>query len=1069
MRIHSLEDLKQLKGESLRSLFPTRTKVVVGMATCGRASGAAEVFEAIQEEVNKRNLDFAVTSTGCLGFCQKEPLVDVIKPGWPRIVYAEMNAEKGREIVAALADGRVVPQYILCKIMEEANLVEDTVRKYPLDTLPEGIERVPRYEDVPFFSQQVKRILRNCGLINPDKIEEYIAQGGYLALFTALTNLKPDEIIEQVTKSGLRGRGGAGFPTGRKWSFCRQADGDPKYIICNADEGDPGAYMDRSILEGNPHSVIEGMVIGAYAIGATKGYIYVRAEYPLAIEKLKAALEQAEEYGFLGSNILGSGFDFSIDIERGSGAFVCGEETALIASIEGLTGEPRQRPPFPAQSGLWGKPTNINNVKTWANIPLIIALGADWFSKVGTENSKGTVVFSLVGKVKNTGLVEVPMGTKLSSLVLDIGGGIPDDRKFKAAQTGGPSGGCIPARLVDLPADYETLAQAGSIMGSGGMVVMDEDTCMVDVAKYFLTFTRDESCGKCNPCREGIKRMLEILSDITEGRGQEGDIELLEEMGTTIIDSSLCALGGTAPNPVLSTIRYFRDEYNQHIKYKRCPAMVCRKIIFTPCKYNCPVKTDVPAFVAHIARGEYREAFEIIRAPNPFPISCGYICHHPCEDRCRSLETGGDAISIKALKRFSGDYVIKNGFKPLPKPEVPPLEKVAIVGSGPAGLAAAFDLARLGYQPTLYEASSVVGGNLAMVIPEFRLPRYIAHLEIECIKQAGVRILTNTPVGPDLTFDDLFAQDYKAILLAVGAHRSLKLGLPGEDTPGVMDAFGFLKAIKVGRKVSLGEKVGVIGGGNAAIDAARTALRGGAKEVSLIYRRSKAEMPAIKREIDAGVEEGVKIVELAAPTRVITHNGQLTGVECLAIELGEYDDTGRRRPIPIPYSEFVLPVDNLILAIGEEPDLSFLPTGHGLEISKRNTIVTDPETLATGQPGIFAAGDAVTGPSTIADSIASGKLAAVSIHKFLRGQPIVREYSITAPSPYVEPVEWRVEAVELRRFPMPYAPAAERVRNFGVVELGLSEEMALKEAWRCLRCDLAVASRDVVGGEANHG
>ncbi len=606
MLINKLDDLKRLREEGLRSLFPSQTKITVGMATCGRASGANAVFEAIQEETNKRNLDYVVTSSGCLGFCQKEPLVDVIKPGWPRIVYQEMNAEKGREIVAALADDRVVPQYIMCKIMEEANLIEDSMRKYSVDTLPEAIEKAPKYDDVPFFSKQEKRILRNCGFINPDKIEEYVAQGGYFALLTALTKLKPDEIIDQVTGSGLRGRGGAGFPTGRKWRFCRQADGNPKYIICNADEGDPGAYMDRSILEGNPHSVIEGMIIGAYAIGAQQGLIYVRSEYPLAIEKLIAAIKQAEEYGLLGSNILGSGFDFSIDIERGSGAFVCGEETALIASIEGLTGEPQQRPPFPAQSGLWGKPTNINNVKTWANIPLIIARGADWFSQIGTETSKGTMVFSLVGTVNNTGLVEVPMGINLSSLVFDIGGGIPDDRRFKAIQTGGPSGGCIPEQLAHLSADYETLTKAGSIMGSGGLVVMDEGTCMVDVAKYFLDFTKDESCGKCNPCREGTRRMLDILTDITEGRGQEGDIELLEEMGTTIIDSSLCALGGTAPNPVLTTIRYFRDEYQAHIEEKRCPALACKELIsyyIDPekcsacliCLRNCPTEAIIGA------------------------------------------------------------------------------------------------------------------------------------------------------------------------------------------------------------------------------------------------------------------------------------------------------------------------------------------------------------------------------------------------------------------------------------------------------------------------------------------
>jgi len=818
MRVQSLSDLKQLREEGLRSLFPPKTKVAVGMATCGRAAGAGQVLEAIEEEVQKHKLDILVTSTGCLGLCQREPIVDVTKPGWPRVIYAELNEGKAREVITALADGRIIPDYALCK---------GSVRGYRVDELPQGIDRIPNYEDVPFWGKQEKRILRDCGLINPDKIEEYIAQGGYSALFTALTKLKPDEIIDLVTKSGLRGRGGAGFPTGRKWGLCRQAEGEPKYVICNADGGTPGAYMARSILEGNPHNVIEGIIIGAYAIGAKQGYICVQAEYRLALSTLKTALEQAEAYGFLGNNILGSGFNFFIDIERGSGAFVGGEETALIASIEGRAGEPRQRPPFPVESGLWGKPTNVDNIKTWTNIPFIIAKGADWFAQIGTEKSKGTTFFSLMGKVKNTGLVEVPMGTKLSSLILDIGGGIQDDKKFKAVQTGGPTGGCIPASLANLAADYETLTEAGSIMGSGGLVVMDEDTCMVEVAKNCLAFTRDESCGKCTPCREGTRRMLDILTDITEGRGQEGDIELLEETAKTISDSSLCGLGGTLPNPVLSTIRYFRDEYEQHVKYKRCPAMVCKQIIFTPCKYNCPVKTDVPAFIAHIARGEYRKAFDIIRAPNPLPITCGYICHHPCEDRCRSLETGGESVSIKALKRFVGDYAIRSGLKPLPKPEVPVLEKVAIVGSGPAGLAAAFDLACLGYQPTIFEASSVVGGNLTMVIPEFRVPRRIVEEEIKCIKQAGVKILTNTPVGPNLTLDDLFAEGYKAILLAVGAHKSLKLGLPGEDTPGVMDAFRFLEAVKAGEKVSLGERVGVIGGGNSAIDAARTALRAG--------------------------------------------------------------------------------------------------------------------------------------------------------------------------------------------------------------------------------------------------
>jgi len=520
-----------------------------------------------------------VKLSGCHGFCEQGPLVAVEPEG---VLYTRVKTEDVPEIVSQhLAAGQPV----------ERLFYRDPATK----------KAVPHYRDIPFYAKQTRLILRNCGHINPEKIEEYIAAGGYQALIKTLKGMTPDQVLQEVTRSGLRGRGGAGFPTGRKWAFCREARGEPKYVICNADEGDPGAYMDRSILEADPHSVIEGMIIGAFAIGAKYGFIFVRAEYPLAVERVKVALRQAEEHGFLGENILGSGFDFSIDIDCGSGAFVSGEETGLIASIEGLSGEPRQRPPFPAQSGLWGKPTNINNVKTWVSVPLIISRGAEWFSRIGTEKSKGTMVFSLVGKVRNSGLVEVPMGITLRSLIFDIGGGILEGKGFKAVQTGGPSGGCIPAELADLPVDYERLAEVGSIMGSGGMVVMDEDTCMVNVAKYFLSFTREESCGKCVPCREGIRRMHEILTDITEGRGQEGDIEILQDMGNTVIDSALCALGGTAPNPVLTTIRYFAQEYRAHILEKRCPAFVCKALTsyyIEPskcqacliCLRNCPVE-----------------------------------------------------------------------------------------------------------------------------------------------------------------------------------------------------------------------------------------------------------------------------------------------------------------------------------------------------------------------------------------------------------------------------------------------------------------------------------------------
>jgi len=578
-KLMGLTSLKQIRDRGLKSLYPDKTKIRVGMATCGLASGAQKVFDAIKEEVEKRALDVIVAQTGCLGFCQKEPLVDVLMPGKPRIVYAEMTPEKARAVVAELAAGKARKEFALCKMEEEEYVVEGKRRKYSLDRLSEDFQGIPLYEEVPFFRKQLKIVLRNCGFIDSDNIDEYIARGGYSSLYRVLTEFTPEQVIDEISKSGLRGRGGAGFPTGRKWAFCRAAQGEPKYVICNADEGDPGAYMNRSTLEGDPHSILEGMAIGAYAIGASEGHIYARTEYPLAVEKLMTAINQAEEYGLLGANIFNSGFDFSMKVTEGSGAFVCGEETALMASIEGRNPEPRIRPPFPAQSGLWGKPTNINNVGTWANISVIVARGADWYSRIGTEKSKGTKVFSLVGKINNTGLVEVPMGTTLCEIIYDIGGGILNGKKPKAVQTGGPSGGCIPESLFDLPVDYERLAEVGSIMGSGGMIVLDEDTCMVDIAKYFLGFLKDESCGRCTSCREGIDQMHQILTDISEGRGEAGDVELLEELSFAVRDFSLCALGGTAPNPVLSTIRYSRDEYEAHVSDKKCPGGICRELI----------------------------------------------------------------------------------------------------------------------------------------------------------------------------------------------------------------------------------------------------------------------------------------------------------------------------------------------------------------------------------------------------------------------------------------------------------------------------------------------------------
>jgi NADH:ubiquinone oxidoreductase subunit F (NADH-binding)/(2Fe-2S) ferredoxin/Pyruvate/2-oxoacid:ferredoxin oxidoreductase delta subunit len=572
-----------------------RLDLLVCAGTGCVANHSFEIKKELERAIAERGLadEVRVIATGCNGFCERGPIVVVQPDG---IFYQRLTKKDIPFLVEEhLLKGRPVQRLMYIPGPEE-----------PV---------IPRMMDIGFFRHQRLIVLKNRGRIDPENIDEYIGFDGYQALEKALTRMTPKKIIKEIKDSGLRGRGGAGFPTGRKWELCRQARGSTKYLVCNGDEGDPGAFMDRSVLEADPHAVIEGMVIGARAIGAHKGYIYVRKEYPLAVKRIKIALEQAEQYGLLGKDILGTGFDFSIDVVQGAGAFVCGEETALLASIEGRVGRPRPRPPYPVEAGLWGKPTNINNVETWANVPAIILRGAGWFASTGTKKSKGTKIFSLVGKINNTGLVEVPMGITLRQIIYDIGGGIPNNKRFKAVQTGGPSGGCIPETMLDLPIDYESLIKAGSMMGSGGMIVMDEDTCMVDVARYFLNFTQQESCGKCPPCRLGTRHMVQTLERITQGHGRPNDIEFLEEIAEQVGSTSLCGLGQTAPNPVITTIRYFRDEYRAHIEERRCPALVCKALISyvidpelcggcTVCARNCPSQAIV---------GEPRKVHRIIQ------------------------------------------------------------------------------------------------------------------------------------------------------------------------------------------------------------------------------------------------------------------------------------------------------------------------------------------------------------------------------------------------------------------------------------------------------------------------
>jgi NADH-quinone oxidoreductase subunit F len=988
----------------------------------GCVSGKAfEIREALEKQVAKLGLkNVAVDFTGCHGFCQQGPIAVVEPEG---IFYTKVTVDDVSEIVQShLRDGKPV------------------ARLFYHDPVTD--EAIPYHKDITFYKQQTRLILRNCGRINPERIEDYIKTGGYDSLRKVLKEMTPEQVIDEVKRSGLRGRGGAGFSTGQKWEFCYKAKSDQKYMICNADEGDPGAFMDRSTMEGDPHTVIEGMIIAAYAIGASEGYIYIRAEYPLAVQRVRLAIKQAEDKGFLGDKILGSKFSFHLHVKEGAGAFVCGEETALMASIEGKRGMPRPRPPFPAQSGLWGKPSNINNVKSLASIPVIIAKGADWYAKIGTEKSKGTVVFALTGKIANSGLVEVPMGFPLQKIIYEIGGGIPNGKKFKAVQTGGPSGGCLPASMLNRPVDYETLAEAGSIMGSGGMVVMDEDTCIVDVARYFLSFTQDESCGKCIPCRLGTKQMLDILNDITHGRGKMEDIDLLLTLSERVKAGSLCALGGTAPNPVLTTIRYFREEYEEHIKNHHCRAAVCEGLVTAPCTHTCPAGVDAPRYIRFIAQGKPGEAVAVIRERIPFPSVCGYVCIHPCEAKCRRGLLD-EAIGIRVLKRFAVDNdngMWKENAKILPETG----KRVAIVGSGPAGLTAAFYLAKLGHKVTVFEALPEAGGMMRVAIPDYRLPKDVLRRDIAEIEAVGVDIKTNTKVE---SVDDLFEKGYDAVFLAVGAHEGLKIGVKGEDSQGVMDCVSFLRQVSLGKKVDVGESVAVIGGGNAAIDSARTALRLGAKEVTIVYRRTKEQMPASAEEIEGAIEEGVKTRFLSAPSSISRKNGKLE-LECLAMQLGDIDASGRPRPEPIEGSEFTMAFDTIIAAIGQRPEI---PARFNLALGRGNTIKVDPDTLAaTDKEGVFAGGDVVKGPASVIEAIAHGRLAAISIDKYLGGEGDIEE--TLAPSE--EPMKPLEEAEEEWRVEIPAPPAKERIKNFEDVEMTLSQKMAIKEANRCLRCDL---------------
>jgi NADH-quinone oxidoreductase subunit F len=1007
-----------------------QTHVLVCAGAGCVASGALEVSAALREALQQQDLDKEVDiiETGCLGPCARGPVAVIYPEG---VFYQNVKPEDAAEIVEEhLLKGRPV---------ERLNFKQAATAQI-----------IPALQDIEFFQQQQKIVLRNCGHIDPTSLDEYIACDGYQALAKVLTEMTPEEVVEEIKKSGLRGRGGAGFPTGLKWSFTQKAKGDKKYVLCNADEGDPGAFMDRSVLEGDPHSVIEAMAIAAYAIGSDEGFLYVRAEYPLAIERLENALQQARDTGLLGEDILGSGFSFKLEIRKGSGAFVCGEETALMRSIEGKRGEPRPRPPFPANAGLWEKPTLLNNVETYANIAAIINNGAEWFANIGTEKSKGTKVFALAGAVNNTGLVEVPIGTPLGEIVYDIGGGIPNGKEFKAAQMGGPSGGCIPKQHLNVPIDYESLQELGAIMGSGGLIVMDDDTCMVDMSRFFLDFVQDESCGKCVPCRVGTKRMLEIVDRICEGRGEEGDVEKLIALGEQIKDASLCGLGQTAPNPVLSAIRHFRDEFDMHIREKKCPAGVCASLTRAPCMSACPAGVYIPGFVSLVGEKRYTEALRVHRDRNPFASVCARVCFHTCEDKCRRCNLDSP-VAIRGIKRFMVEQETTIQIPEMRYNEENAKKKIAIVGGGPAGLTCAYFLARLGYRPTVFEAEARPGGMLVQTIPAYRMPREEIAREIRMIEHMGVDIQCEKRLGKDFTLASLKQEGYEAAFIGVGAPKGAKLGIANEDAEGVADAIEFLREYNLRGNVEVGRKVAIIGGGNAAIDAARTAVRLGAEQVTVLYRRTREQMPAYTEEIREAETEGVILKTLVAPQEIVVENGKVAGVRCDHQWLGDFDRSGRRRPSSKEGEEsFVEACDQVIGAIGQSLDLNDIASDVNLKTHPWGYIWSDTITGQTSEEWLFTGGDATDGPSSIADAIGSGERAAVGIDKYLTGE----EHAFWR-EPFQVDTDFDPDAAPTvdDRAEMELIDVEKRRNNFSEVELAFQEHVAVREARRCLRCD----------------
>ncbi len=1036
--------IQKMAKIGLSRVKPEAPMISVGLGTCGIGIGAYELFEALQKAAKKTGV--AIKRAGCFGFCAEEPLLMLYAPGKPVLMFTEVKPAAAAKFIKAAEDPVALEKL--------AKTARAKISRWDFRTskveFGEAWKNVPEWNEIPFFKGQEKFILRDCGLIDPESIEEYMAVGGYGALLKAVGSMNPDQVVESVTKANLRGRGGAGFPTGVKWKMMRQNKAEQKYIICNADEGDPGAYMNRNEIESDPHMLLEGMIIGAYAMGATKGFVYIRAEYPLAVKRFQKAIEDAKAAGILGSSVMGSDFSFDLDVVCGAGAFVCGEETALIASAEGKSGRPLPRPPYPAQKGYLGCPTNINNVETWCNIPVIVGMGPEAFLAIGTEKSPGTKVFSLVGKVRNTGLVELALGTPLKDMIYGMGEGAGAHKRIKAVQSGGPSGGCIPANDFGAHVDYESLAALGAIMGSGGMVVMDQDNCMVDVARYFVGFTAAESCGKCTPCREGLSQMLRILNDISGGKASMKDLVELERLAYTVRDSSLCGLGQTAANPVLTTLKYFRDEYERHIIEKRCEAGVCEGLFAALCENSCPLHMNIPAYLAMLQEGRIEEAFESTLRDNPLPGSMGRICHFHCQMRCRR-ESIDESVAQGDIHRYLADTMYKMGrekdvWAKIVKEKKPDTgRKIAIVGAGPAGLAASFYLSRLGHEVHVFEANGKAGGILRYGIPAYRLPKEVLDKELELWKKLGVKFIYNARLGKDIQLDALKSQ-FDSVIIAVGAQGDKDLGIPGEKLQGVHPGYEWLEKYAQGKAGKPGRKAVVIGGGNVAIDAARTLFRLDC-EVTIAYRRTRADMPANDHELRGAEEEGIRFEFMLQPEEILGKNGKASAVRFRVMKSGGIDESGRPKPVATERTVDI-PCDDVYIAVGEKVDSAYLAKA-GMPVRKDGRL--DCSGFAGKLKGtIYAIGDAVTGPATAAEAMGLGKRTAKAIDSELMARDIFPSLFGEVKYTMVIPLE----ASKSRMNKSKLVPPEQRRGNFQEIALGYNGEQAMLEAGRCLRCDV---------------